>query len=408
MRIIFGINNFDNAGAENFMLRLAAFFMKKGHHVALFSLSPISDSHQKRIRELFPENNNHLTLIQSYIPKKIEDSIIWRINGFGNRFGIKNIRLRYLNYRTIHRIKNFKPEIINSHLFETDLFFAQTIKFPHVISMHGPYEYYLHKTSNDDGVSNEIITEASLLNIDFIKSAEKVLKSSLNVIYCAEKNLEILSHLNIPNLKLEKIYYGFEKKNVQFHPKKGFTIGMFARGVKSKGWEILIESYLKIRINYPSLKLKLIFSETDYMKSLQSKYINTDIIFHGFESNIETQIDSFDLVVFPTFYPGESLPNTIIESIMYNIPVISTFHAEIPKMIEFNGVKAGTIVPIDGLTFNNQVNSFSKAIESYIINPKIYSEHKENCKIVSTQFEMQTCQKKYLSFFEETLRQYKK
>ena len=408
MRIVFGINNFDNAGAENFMLRLAHYFVKKGHNVALFSLLKIEPNNKQRIIEIFEEDFTSITLLEPYLPSKREDFFLWKINSLLNLVRIVNFRNRYVKRKLRKKVKSFKPDILNSHLFETDLFFSKEFKYPHVISMHGPYEYYLHKTSNDDGVSNEIITETSLLNIDFIKSAEIVLKSSRNVIYCAEKNLEILSHLNIPNLKLEKIYYGFEKKTVQFHPKKGFTIGMFARGVKSKGWEILIESYLQLRINYPSLKLKLIFSETDYMKSLQSKYNNTDIIFHGFESNIETQIYSFDLVVFPTFYPGESLPNTIIESIMYNIPVISTFHAEIPKMIEFNGVKAGAIVPIDGLTFNNQVNSFSKSIESYIINPNIYSEHKKNCKIVSTQFEMETCQKKYLSFFEEILRQYKK
>jgi glycosyltransferase involved in cell wall biosynthesis len=408
MKIIFGINNFENAGAENFMLRLAAYFLKKGHHVALFSLNSISDSNERRIIELFPEESKRLELIQSYIPKKIEDKLIWRINGFGNRIGIKNIRNRYLKYRTMQKIKNFKPEIINSHLFETDLFFTETIKIPHLISMHGSYEYYLYKTINDDGDSNEKRTDVSLLNYEFIKSAEKVLKSSQNIIYCADKNLEILSHLNLTNLRLKKIFYGIEKRTVTIHPKKDFTIGMFARGVKSKGWEILIESYLKIRNNYPNLKLKLIFSETAYMNSLRSKYDKTDVIFHGFEPKIETQINSFDLVVFPTLYPGESLPNTVIESITYNVPVLSTFHAEIPKMIEYKGVKAGTIIAIDGLSFNNQVNVFSKAIETYLINPILYREHKENCRVVSTQFEMEICYKKYLSFFEENIRQCKK
>ena len=48
MRILFGINNFDNAGAENFMIRLAKSFAENKHKIALFSMQEIEEKHTAR------------------------------------------------------------------------------------------------------------------------------------------------------------------------------------------------------------------------------------------------------------------------------------------------------------------------------------------------------------------------
>jgi glycosyltransferase involved in cell wall biosynthesis len=177
---------------------------------------------------------------------------------------------------------------------------------------------------------------------------------------------------------------------------------MFARGVESKGWEILIEAFLRLVDKYESITLMLAFSETNYMDYLKLKYSKHEKIqFLGLIDPIDEFLSSIDIVVFPTYYPGESLPNTIIESLMFDIPVISTQHAEIPNMIQYNGVHAGTIVPIQGIEFDEQVKRFSDAIEKYLVNPNFLQEQKENCKIVSNQFDMDICYNKYLDFFQK-------
>jgi glycosyltransferase involved in cell wall biosynthesis len=325
-------------------------------------------------------------------------------------FGKLDWRKEFIENKTKQKIINFKPDLLNSHLFETDDFFSKNLTIPHVISMHGPYEYYLYKDTNDDGQLDQITkaTGNNSLNINFIERAEKILSNSKNVIYCADKNLEILQHVEISNLKLEKIYYGYERKeqSVKNREVTQLNIGMFARGVESKGWDILIEAFLRLEDKYEHITLMLAFSETNYMNYLKLKYAeHKKIQFLGLMDPIDEFLAAIDLVAFPTYYPGESLPNTIIESLMFDIPVISTQHAEIPNMIQYNGVHAGTIVNIQDVEFDEQVKRFSDAIEKYLINPNFLQEQKENCKIVSNQFEMDTCYNKYLEFFSKVTNQ---
>ena len=410
MRIVFGINNFDNAGAENFMLRLAKYFSFKGHDIALFSLLPIEEKHINRVKIIFGDTFSSAELIGPYLPNRFLDFFLWKMNRAAMIFGKLDWRKEFIENKTKQKIINFKPDLLNSHLFETDDFFSKNLTIPHVISMHGPYEYYLYKDSNDDGEHDQITkaTGNKILNNNFIERAEEVLSKSKNVIYCADKNLEILQHVEISNLKLEKIYYGYERKeqSVKNREVTQLNIGMFARGVESKGWEILIAAFLRLEDKYELITLMLAFSETNYMDYLKLKYVKHEKIqFLGLIDPIDEFLAAIDLVAFPTYYPGESLPNTIIESLMFDIPVISTQHAEIPNMIQYNGVHAGTIVNIQGVEFDEQVKRFSDAIEKYLINPNFLQEQKENCKIVSNQFEMDTCYNKYLDFFSKVTNQ---
>jgi glycosyltransferase involved in cell wall biosynthesis len=410
MRIVFGINNFDNAGAENFMLRLAKYFSFKGHEIALFSLLPIEEKHLNRVKIIFGDAFSSVELIGPYLPNRFLDFFLWKMNRAAMIFGKLDWRKEFIENKTKQKIINFKPDLLNSHLFETDDFFSKNLTIPHVISMHGPYEYYLYKDTNDDGELDQITkaTGNKILNNNFIERAEEVLSKSKNVIYCADKNLEILQHVEISNLKLEKIYYGYERKeqSVKNREVTQLNIGMFARGVESKGWDILIEAFLRLEDKYEHITLMLAFSETNYMNYLKLKYAeHKKIQFLGLMDPIDEFLAAIDLVAFPTYYPGESLPNTIIESLMFDIPVISTQHAEIPNMIQYNGVHAGTIVNIQDVEFDEQVKRFSDAIEKYLINPNFLQEQKENCKIVSNQFEMDTCYNKYLEFFSKVTNQ---
>ena len=410
MRIVFGINNFDNAGAENFMLRLAKYFSFKGHEIALFSLLPIEEKHLNRVKIIFGDTFSSIEMIGPYLPNRFIDFFLWKMNRAAMIVGKLDWRKEFIENKTKQKLVNFKPDLLNSHLFETDDFFSKDLTIPHVISMHGPYEYYLYKDSNDDGELDQITnaTGNKILNNNFIEHAEKVLSKSKNVIYCADKNLEILQHVEISNLRLEKIYYGYERKeqSVKNLEIAQLNIGMFARGVESKGWDILIAAFLRLEDKYEHITLMLAFSETNYMDYLKLKYVkHKKIQFLGLIDPIDEFLAAIDLVAFPTYYPGESLPNTIIESLMFDIPVISTQHAEIPNMIKYDGLHAGTIVNIQDVEFDEQVKRFLDAIEKYLINPNFLQEQKENCKIVSNQFEMDTCYNKYLDFFSKVTNQ---
>jgi glycosyltransferase involved in cell wall biosynthesis len=403
MRIVFGINNFDNAGAENFMLRLAKYFSFKGHEIALFSLLPIEEKHLNRVKIIFGDAFSSVELIGPYLPNRFLDFFLWKMNRAAMIVGKLDWRKEFIESKTKQKIINFKPDLLNSHLFETDDFFSKDLTIPHVISMHGPYEYYLYKVSNDDGAQAEILNpQSSVYNQTFIKEASRILNSSKNVIYCADKNLEIFNHVNDFGIKKQKIYYGFEKKDLllQSTDNSSLNLGMFARGVKSKGWEILLDAFIFLETKYSNLNLILAYSETDYMSGLKKKYeANKKIHFLGLVDPIENIINEIDIVVFPTFYPGESLPNTIIESLFYLKPIISTDLAEISKMLTYQNKSAGQIIPIDKQKGTPHLQDLIDSIELYINDEQILNEHKHNCLTVSKQFSFETCYQSYLNYF---------
>jgi glycosyltransferase involved in cell wall biosynthesis len=116
---------------------------------------------------------------------------------------------------------------------------------------------------------------------------------------------------------------------------------------------------------------------------------------------IENIMNEIDIVVFPTFYPGESLPNTVIESLFYLKPIISTDVAEISKMVNYQNKSAGQIIPID---FEKGIPNLEKliaAVENYITNEKLLIEHRTNCDSVSKQFSFEACYQSYLKYFQE-------
>lgn len=397
MRILLGINTLDNAGAENFVLRLAKSFAQNEHCVFIFSLNKIRPDQLERVQNILANQFSKIELIDPVVPDKFTDFFLWKINRFFMLFGKKDFRSKAIIGLTKRKIRTRKPDIVNSHLFETDEFLASGINIPHVISMHGAYELYLHRSENNQDNANYI-------NEKFISKAKKVIGNSKHVIYTADKNLEILNFIKENRQKRTKIYNGFEQV---FTPKirsKVNTIGLFARGLASKGWEELIEAFLIVSQKRPELSLHLIYTDTEFMTNLQIKYrSNHQIKFLGSYPSMEKPLEQIDLIVFPTYYSGESLPYTVIESLAAGIPVISTDIGEIPSMIRLDGIYAGEIVSLDHKSGQPDSNDLAKIIEKYLDDEALYQSLAINTQKVFEQFNIQQCTDQYIACFKEVL-----
>lgn len=403
MKILFAINSFDNGGAENFMLRLARTFCDRGHQIALFSLNPIEVKHTKRLSQVFEKQLESLNLIEPYKPSPTRDWFLWKINRIFKSFGRLGFRDTYIEKKTLDAISYFQPDIINSHLFETDFFMANQTKTPLVVSMHGPYEYYLHKLRNDDGEINE--TEFNVLNQGFIEEAKQVFSRSHAVIYCADKNLEIFDHVVFKGIK-EKIYYGFPIINADSSPRFPITkIGMFSRGVKSKGWEEAIDGFLMAFPEDGSVSLHLAFTSSPYMSELKTKYKKFyHILFLGEIDPIDAFLEEMDLILFPTYYKGESLPNCVIESLAKGKPVVGSNQGEIPLMLKSDGEMAGDLVNINDSSAQKTAD-IAKFIAAYTSDQDFYNKRSALALDAVKKFSMETCYLSYLKVFEQSLKQ---
>jgi glycosyltransferase involved in cell wall biosynthesis len=402
MKILLGLNNFFTGGAENFVLHLAKSLSKKGHKVYLFALFNWKEEDMiKRLELVLGEEYKKITIVFRWQPGKVQDFFLWNLKGLVSKFGIKEYRDNVIGKKQIRKLKKYlkqeKIEIVNSHLWETDKYLSEHFNMPHVISMHGPYEDYLYKCAKGD---------INSLDYDhvFLNAATKVLLKSRMLIYTADRNLEIFKkkiYIGSPGDEISEVKTKSIEKNNDV-----FVFGMIGRGVEAKGWEIAILSYIGLRNNtIKNSMLDLVYPSSDYMNILIAKYENENgINFCGYVENALIKMKTFDAMLLPTW--DDCLPNTIIESVCLDVPVISTNVGEIPQMIQKEGKAAGIIVPVAG-NGKPTVAGFEDAMEKLISDKEYYNALKSNCSIVAQNFDMDICVENYISFYNEAISEFK-
>lgn len=144
-----------------------------------------------------------------------------------------------------------------------------------------------------------------------------------------------------------------------------------SRIVKEKGIFIALEAYRLVKNKFPNLNLKLIIAG-DGPALGEAKHFtkvnNIDAVeFTGYvlgEEKGKLLLQS-KILIFPTFH-GEGLPNTVLEAMLYGMPIISRINAGIPDVVEAN---------INGfLTTHKDPEIFSSFMEKLILNKNLYEE----------------------------------
>ncbi|MEZ5050577.1 MAG: glycosyltransferase family 4 protein [Saprospiraceae bacterium] len=307
--------------------------------------------------------------------------------------GVRSMFARSFETHNLKRLKNLalknNLEIINSHMFYADLFAGRLkVDLPqlkHFISMHGCYE---NKFSN----SHHPIKSrgySTLSNCD-------------GVIIAADKNKFILNELKLSGrVRVEKIYYGLPEGDKVLTLKKtkaSFTFGIVSRAIKEKGWEELILAFLSLKMTYPDIQLILV-GAGPFQRKLQYHYKNDAAIkFMGHTSSPMDYIREMDVCVLPTYFKGESLPNSIIEYLSEGKPIIATEIGEIRQMLEADGDLAGQLLQLTekGLV----INDLKDAMEKYIVDFNLVKIHAELARIAFRKFSMEECLRKYGNYFK--------
>ena len=406
MNILVGVNNWDVGGAENFVFDLVKNLSLNGHSVTLFIMYD-HGFYKDKLHQLFGEGKDKIRILNRYSPSKGFDFILWNLNGLGNKLGFQDFRQRFINKSTREHLNNYikseQIEVVNTHLFETDEFISLNTDLPHVVSMHGPYETYLD-SDNQYGTLNE-----EGLNKRFIERAAAVLKKAKNIVYVADKNLEICQHFDSTEIHTQKIYYGHsiisDLKPQDFSENDTFTFGMVARGVEAKGWEIAIKSFIKLnQIAKCATKLQLLFTYSPYMNELKNQYGQYENIdFVGFAEGEEKRRyqSNFNATLLPTY--DDCLPVSIIESLNLNIPVISTNVGEISNMLQCDNKIAGIILPLIPEENKPSIEQLVDAMKKYIDDKELYIEHKINTILCAQKFDMENCISEYIGVFKNAI-----
>lgn len=398
MNILFVIASLGVGGAQSFLLRMLSAFPKE-HNIFLYDVHPKQKEDEiltnlTRQIPIFSSKFERLEIkLQKY--SRIFAKILNRIN---KHFDLKvKMDKKYFN----KIINDNTIEIINSHMYLADSFVQNNCeaKIPKVASFHGCYNFIWEKNKND-----EVFKKLE-------KDIQNILNNYSGIITAADRHNEVFRNYKIENQdNIQKIYYGFSKKEISNFklkqkyklPKKSFVFGMVARGDITKGWQEAIDAFEKLQTENQNVYL-ILSGGTDYLENLKKKYAdNKNIIFTGNISNPLDYISAYDVGLLPTYFPAESLPNTVIEYLYCGKPVVATNWAEIPKMIDFESEKAGEIIPIKSGKADTE--ELFLAMKSYLDDHDKLQKHSEIAKKAFQKFEMKKCVNSYINFFKKTIK----
>ena len=277
-------------------------------------------------------------------------------NKTDHNLGIKNlldksIPVLYKQYEpdwdTI--ITNFDTEICYSGHLTVDVDICTNKKhnkFKHFVTLHGMYE----------AVPPELVSKHI-----------KKLKSKIDkFIYIADKNLKPFKNnqITIDN-KFIKLPNGLPisepsviNRSSLGIPNDAFVMILVSRAIPEKGWTEAIQATTILR-NTTKCNAHLILLGDGEMYNKLKDNCPEYIHLLGFKQNTRDYISMADLFVFPTYFPGESFPLVLIDSIFCNTPVVATNIAEIKNMLTIDDQTLGSVFDLD----NNQQISTEKLVE---------------------------------------------
>ena len=297
-------------------------------------------------------------------------------------------------------IKKEKIEVINSHIWWSDKLVYKAIKnLPNIkwiISMHGCYDALVENEDWDK---------------EFKLLVREILDKSNNIIYATEKNKKIFNHLNYENMeKTHKIYYGYELQNLETIDKKILSIpedaivfGMVARGIKEKGWREAVKATILLNKELKQNVHLVLIGEGEIIEQLKKETFDIEFI-HFVNANTKPfewiqWIKMFDVCLLPTYFVSESLPNSVIEYLAYNKPIISTNIGDIKYMLYDYETekKAGILLELK----DNKVDfvELKNAMQEMLDKDK-YDLYKKNSKyLFDKKFKMERFVSDYFELF---------
>lgn len=388
MKILLVTETLYEGGAELFVLRLARKLRQMNIDADVLSLNGIHEN--KKLTAAY----GNVPVFRLSLPFQ---GLIEKIDRKLLQLGIDHSIKYGLQARVIKKKFIGRYDVIHTNYIQVDQLFAKLNKkikrFRQVVTVHGDYSAHWR--------NEELKKDRVWLNL---MSKLEVLKENVDkwVVVSEEQKSFFLDKMKLPATKLAKIYNGFEPMTPDNEKEKGkvFTIGMLSRGEAQKGWQVLINAFLKM----PEDCQLVLAGDSEYLRQLKKKYEpHSNIIFTGFHPNPVELIRQFHVFVLPTLYPYESLPTVIIEALYCGVPVIATNVGEIKTMITDNqsGEKAGMLLDLqDGKVSEDQLYQF--LVKCYH-DRNMLGQMGNRAKKMSQKFNMQECANAYLKIYKQAL-----
>lgn len=218
-----------------------------------------------------------------------------------------------------------------------------------------------------------------------------------------------LIDLGCPEDKIRVLYGGVNVDRFKFKPRKFPENGKIhfigvGRFVPKKGFDILIEAFAALKKKYPRIKLTLIGEgelETRYYQLiLKNELTGVKIKPWVDYQKIQKKLHLAHIFCAPSYTEKngnqEGIPNTLKEAMATGMPVISTYHAGIPELVEHG--KSGLLV------HERSVEELANAMEWLIQHPETWAQFGENArKKIEIDFNQRRQLEKQKEYYDQLL-----
>ncbi|WP_096199114.1 glycosyltransferase [Bacillus sp. FJAT-45350] len=305
---------------------------------------------------------------------------------------IKNFyNIEDINFETFIKEQNVK--VIHSHHGGQALTILQICKhynIPLIVSMRGR-----------DGSAHEMAFQRNWNRYKELKEY-----ASMYLPVCQFLANDLLK-LGFPKEKINVLYGGIDVQKFPYveHrlPLQGkIRLLSVGRLVKKKGFDTLLDAFMKVHEKYPMITLDIIGygSEWDNIESIINRHqLNQVVRLRGRmkPNQIIREMKKADIfcLASQTASDGdvEGIPNALKEAMASGLPVISTKNGGITELITHH--KTGYLVP------ERNPEQLAIGIEFFIENPEIWTEYTRNARLkVEEQFNLEKQIKVQEEFYE--------
>jgi hypothetical protein len=342
--IIFFLPNFSKGGAANSIIRLCEKLDKKKYNIYIFSVG--KNSYKKRIikfsKKIY-EFDFKKTIFSFILIKKIVTQLTAK-----NKKTIFVSNINYANVLSViflRNIENLKIILIErTSINELQVYF-----------------------SLKDFFKKKII---KILIIFFYKKADKIIANSKTV----AKSLEKLIHKKIFFIYPPSINKVHKYKKPNFNKKKCLRILTTGRLAIEKNLKTIILS-LKY-LNFSNFRLFILGNgpeKNELINFVKFNKLYDKVKFFSHTDNLGKFYKNSDLFINSSYFEG--FPNSVVEAINYNLPVICSRSGGGIQEILMNG-RAGTFFETgDYEDLSKQINIFRISPEKFYIKSKLANKN---------------------------------